>query len=97
MTFERKIMVGLDDIRAIAFQCKQCEYRVTMSPDNLSGITVPQHCPNGHDWNNGVNEALVIPPILLFTSMLAKLRVLLKQGALGFTILFEFDEPQVRL
>jgi len=92
MVFERRILVGLEDIRAISFQCEKCEYRVTMSPDNVQDV--PNHCPNGHDWARGEKEALIVPPLLQFTTMLAKLRMLLGQKLLGFRILFEFDEPK---
>lgn len=92
MTIERKIVVGLEDIKAVSFQCEKCEYRVTMSPDNVQGI--PNHCPNGHDWAQGENIAMHVPPLLQFTTTLAKLRMLLGQKAIGFRILFEFDEPK---
>jgi hypothetical protein len=92
MTFERKIVVGLEDIRAISFKCAHCEYRVTVSPDKVSGI--PAHCPNGHDWTQGEQEAMIVPPLLQFTTTLAKLRTLLSQKALGYRILLEFDEPK---
>jgi hypothetical protein len=38
MTVERKIIVGLEDIKAISFQCDACQYRVTMSPDEVKEI-----------------------------------------------------------
>lgn len=92
MVFERKIVVGLEDIRAVSFQCATCEYRVTMSPDEVR--EVPRACQNGHKWTIGEESALVKTPLLLFTDSLGKLRTLLGQKVLGYRVLFEFDEPK---
>jgi hypothetical protein len=90
MVIERKIVVDLQDIRAVSFQCESCEYRVAMSPDKVS---LPINCPNGHQWTSGQSNALIATPLFQFTSTLATLRTLLKQKALGYRIVFEFDEP----
>jgi hypothetical protein len=92
MVIERRILVDLEDIRAISFQCGKCEYRITMSPDKVQGV--PRNCPNGHDWAQGENQAMVVPPLLQFTTTLATLRTLLGQKTLGFRILLELDEPK---
>jgi hypothetical protein len=92
MVIERKIVVDLEDIKSISFQCEKCEYRVTMSPDN---VTLAPNCPNGHAWISGEGKATIVPPLLQFTSTLATLRTLLGQKALGYRILFEFNEPKV--
>src|SRR5208337_5016845 len=41
MTIEHKIMVGVDDIKAVVIACR-CGIRVSMSPDN---IRIPENCP----------------------------------------------------
>jgi hypothetical protein len=43
MTIEHKIVVGLDDIRAVIFECRQCHTRVSMSPTDA--IDIPAQCP----------------------------------------------------
>jgi hypothetical protein len=90
MVIERKIVIDLEEIRSISFQCQNCEYRVAMSPDK---VQIPTQCPNGHSWISGESKAVIAPPLLQFTSTLATLRTLLGQKALGYRILFEFDEP----
>ena len=44
VTFERKIVVGLEEIRAITFECHQCKSRLTVSPDDIRDI--PTACPH---------------------------------------------------
>ena len=44
VTFERKIVVGLEEIRAISFECHKCKSRLTVSPDDLRDI--PAACPH---------------------------------------------------
>jgi hypothetical protein len=92
MTIERRIVVGLGDIKAVSFQCSKCEYRISMSPDKVHGI--PAHRPDGHDWVLGKEVTLIVPPLLQFTETLARLRTLAGQKVLGFEILFEFDEEK---
>jgi hypothetical protein len=92
MTVERKIIVGLEDIKAISFQCDACQYRVTMSPDEVKEI--PKNCSNGHRWLAGEAEATVVPLVLKAVSMFAALRILVGQNVLGFRVLLEFDEPK---
>jgi hypothetical protein len=93
MTVERKIVVGLTDIKAISFQCDNCEYRITMSPDKVSQL--PASCLNGHRWISGEVGMIALPPLLLFGNTISKLRTLAEQKALGFKILLEFDEPKL--
>jgi hypothetical protein len=94
MTFERKILVGLEDIKAISFECQgeNCKYRITVSPDEP--IELPANCPHGHRWISGEPQAMAIPPLLKFTKTLAQVRVLSTQKTLGYRILLEFDEPK---
>src|ERR1022692_1810663 len=42
MTVERKIVVGLDDIQAVSFECEKCHSRLTLPPDKIGEI--PQRC-----------------------------------------------------
>jgi hypothetical protein len=46
VTFERKIVVGLQEIRAISFECHKCKSRLTVSPDDIRDI--PACCPHSN-------------------------------------------------
>ena len=91
MTVERKLLFGLDDIKAVCFQCSDCKYRITMSPDDVKEL--PLNCPNGHRWLIGVPQTKTVLPLAMFADSLVTLRKLTEQKALGFKVLLEFDEP----
>jgi hypothetical protein len=95
MTIERKVVVSLEDIKAISFEClgDNCKYRITVSPDDP--FNLPSSCQRGHRWIGGQPETMIITPLMTFTKILAQLRVLSTQRALGYKILMEFDEPKV--
>jgi hypothetical protein len=44
MTFDRKIVVGIEDIKSISLECAKCGVRLVISPDNVG--VVPCECPN---------------------------------------------------
>lgn len=91
MTFEHKIVVGLNDIKAISLECNKCQTRITLAPD---GIEVPLQCPKcGKIWITGDPNAyqkIVASPYVNFFTALATIRTLLENGA-TFKILFEFE------
>lgn len=96
MTFERKIVVGLEDIKAITFECanKECRSRLTVSPDKL--IDFPQKCPRcSLPWiqsepSTYSNADSAIPN---FLRGITKIRSFLSNGLMGVRILMEFEEP----
>lgn len=92
MTIERKISVGLGDIKAVSFQCNSCIYRITMSPDQIGDL--PHSCQNGHRWILGVDQISQRQPVAKFFEALGALRTLTTNKTLGFQILLEFDEPK---
>ncbi len=95
MTFERKIVVGLDDIKAVSFECKQCQTRVTMLPDDLR---VPHHCQKCDcAWIIGdpANYQAVTSPHLNFVNAIGQIRKQLANGA-PFRILLEFHDSSPR-
>jgi len=92
MTIERRLIVGLGDIKSVSYQCNECSFRVTMSPDHFGEI--PHGCPSGHRWIQGERQISQSSPILKFAETLGALRTLSANKALGFQIFLEFDEPK---
>lgn len=97
MTVERKIVVGLEDVQAVTFECGKCGSRVTVPPDR--GGDVPARCIRcGHEWitpnmtNYEPNTA--IDATVKFWTALQTVRTLIKNNKLGFRILLEFREPR---
>jgi hypothetical protein len=44
MTIKHKIIVGVDDIKAVIVECK-CGVRVSLPLDNVRGCNIPERCP----------------------------------------------------
>jgi hypothetical protein len=92
MTIERRIIAGLEDVKYIVFQCNECAFRISMSPDDIRQI--PENCLGGHKWEVGQQEAKVLSPLRSFTTSFQQLRILIGQKSFGFRILLEFEEPK---
>jgi hypothetical protein len=97
MTIERKIIVGLDDIRAICFECLKCGTRVALRPGSIKEIPLScQHC--SVEWiprRTGI-EARMSSAFEDFVISIERIMSLTKEGMTQttFRILLEFDEPR---
>jgi hypothetical protein len=89
MTAERRIIYGLEAIRAVTFECHACESRLSFSPDKM--IKIPQHCHCGQRWVIG--DVPTNSPFRKFTDSLFAVRNTIKPETAGFRLLLEFDEP----
>jgi len=89
MSVERKIIFGLEDIKAVTFACHACKSRLSFSPDEL--IKIPQHCGCGQRWVIG--DVPTNSPFRKFTDSLYTVRNTIKPETAGFRVLLEFDEP----
>ena len=95
VTFERKIVVGLEEIRAITFECHQCKSRLTVSPDDIRDI--PTACPHcNFSWRlpEDPQAASVGSPPKNFAFGIKELKIRFGADVIGFKILLEFDEPR---
>jgi hypothetical protein len=92
MTVEHKIIVGLNDITAVVFECESCQARSVFKPDSLT--FPPTTCPNKHAWNWNVEgqRETTASPFFFFLKGLATLRSI-AQASLGFKVFLEFKDP----
>lgn len=97
MTVERRLVVGLGDIRSIILECNKCKARMSANPEAFYGI--PEKCSFCNDiwWlrgeaspfqqsGKGTAEALI--------NSMRTMRTILQEKKDTFKILFEFDEPK---
>jgi len=94
MTVERKIVVGLEDIRFVTLECLECHARTTLLPDKLAGV--PYACPTcRHPWRKEINPGQedIQAEVEYFIKSIPIIRRRLKEETLGFRILMEFNEP----
>lgn len=92
MTLERRITVGLGDIKAVVFECQTCGTRVSVP---ASDAKVPHTCPYNHQWTPDLIESVETPqfPYSKFCIALNQCRTLQENKA-PFKILLEFDAPE---
>lgn len=98
MTAERRLVVGLGDIRAVTLECKRCRARITRLPDDKQ-LEIYTSCPScNHPWWSWPPGHLMRPLPSAFNDLVKALRDARElQGqddAVGFQLLLEFDEPK---
>jgi hypothetical protein len=95
MVVERRIITGIEDIKAVIFECVKCKSRTSHSPDRA--IDVPYACVCGHLWrkeDHSARMARMEQSSVQFVSAIAALRMVDRENPLGFKILLEFEEPK---
>ncbi len=98
MTLQNRIVVGLDDIKAVTLECtdqdnKKCCARFSSSPDM---IQIPKNCPqcNATWWKGDQTFRQYDNPRQMgFLEALAKLRDREAEGT-PFRIFLEFETPE---
>lgn len=96
MTFERKIVVSLDEIDTLVLQCNTCGAKIAAKPQEWS--MPPQKCPAGHAWNWNVaqEEREILAPAAAWLMSLNRLTIPGTFDRYGFRISLEFKEPTLR-
>lgn len=93
MTYEHRILCGIEEIKAITLECEECKARVALSPSNTK--EPPARCPNNHawDWNVPLGYRSTESP---FIALFSALRKLADPGLknVGFKVFFEFEKPK---
>ena len=94
MSFEHKIVVSLDEIKAIIFECNECNAKIVMSPETIEHL--PIACPHGHAWNWDTPDELdpSFSPFVSLIRLLKRTQNSMSQGV-GFRILLELEEPRL--
>jgi hypothetical protein len=98
MTIEHTMIVGLDDIKAVTFQCKECGTRTTIPIENLDE-TPPRGCNSckaiwwsAQTVNAGAYVTTSGPAIMGLIQSIVKMRIVMGEGTETVRVLFEFEE-----
>jgi hypothetical protein len=96
VTSEHKLVVGVDDIKAVTFECLSCETRISIPFEKLN--TPPRACSSCNAiWWSGqdisTNVSTSGPAILGLIQALVTIRVLMREKKNNCRILFELEEP----
>ena len=96
MTIQRHIFIGLEDIKAIVYECAKCSARLTLTPDHTE---IPETCSQcAQIWiprkppESGTHP---VSPLTQMLNALRRLRDLSKVTTLGVRIFFEIEEPKL--
>jgi hypothetical protein len=100
MTIERKFIVGIEDIRALVFECNSCHSRLSVQPGHLTVPTIPLQCPQCQErWSlpDPFRRDRVASPFASFVESIELLRSIKPEAmeAAGFKMLLELEEPRV--
>jgi hypothetical protein len=99
MTSERRLIVGFDDLKAVAFQCKNCGARISIQAKSLRDV--PLACAScnvrwrtiGAGQAQGQGMTAESAAVTLIESIVI-LRVLIRNDQDLFRVLLEFEEPK---
>ncbi len=95
MTLEHKIVVGLEDIRAVTLESlnpEGCRATFSASPDT---IKIPENCPQcGHEWIPTATTGHLGGKAWPYANLISSIKAIRAQKApdnlSGFRIMFEF-------
>lgn len=92
MTFEQRMLFGLDEVKAIVFECEQCGAKTSIKPGTTD--KPPSKCPIGHawDWNVAMNFNSTESPFCAFLSSFIRISQLPK--TIGFKMYLEIERPK---
>jgi hypothetical protein len=99
MTIERKLVIALDDIKALVFECIMCLSRVSVPP-RAGNVQIPRECPQCHrKWSllDLSQYEHVASPFVNFTTSVQQLQSFPKEviDMAGFRVLLEIEEPRM--
>jgi hypothetical protein len=94
MTIKRKIVVGLDDVKAVAFECLKtaCGGKVSAPPD---AARIPEECPSCKTAWRDREKKSQLSETSQETNFIEALKQLRKNGAAApppFRIFLEFED-----
>jgi hypothetical protein len=82
MTIKRRLIVGIEDIKGVCFECLKCSARTTVAPDKIGDI--PRACPRcEHIWlthQPSAYENIRVSPFVGLTSSIERIWALNKEG-----------------
>lgn len=96
MTFEHKIVVGFDDLKAVSFQCKNCGARMSIQAKSLRDVPLAcGSCNAGWRTASGAGQGMTAESAAQgLVEAIVSLRVLIRENQDLFRVLLEFEEPK---
>jgi hypothetical protein len=96
MTVERKLMVDIEDIKAVCFECSKADCKTRITRSLGTHFIIPTFCPECQtSWvipHKRDLEESQLPPHQLIKTILDFKKL---TGPLPYRILLEFEEPKL--
>lgn len=92
MTFEHRLLVSFEEIKAVVFECSTCKTRTSIPTEEFSGA--PTMCPKQHAWK--VNESTIetAPAFKVLAGLLKRIGSDDFQKQVGFRVFLEFEDAE---
>ena len=95
MTVERTLVVGFDDLKAVAFQCKNCGARISIQAKSLRDVPLACGSCNARWRTAGAGQGMTAESAATgLIEAIVSLRVLIRENQDLFRVLLEFEEPK---
>lgn len=88
MTFEHRLLVSFEEIKAVVFECNTCKTRISIPMEEFS--KAPQICPKMHAWESGRAAVESGPAFTALALLLKRLGSDDFQKQVGFRVFLEF-------
>jgi hypothetical protein len=88
MTYENRLLVGFEEIKAVVFECNACKSRVSIPLEKFD--EAPRICPKQHAWNIHVPTLETMPAFNALALLLSRLASDDFQKQAGFKVHLEF-------
>jgi hypothetical protein len=97
MTIERRMIAGIDDIKAVTFECSKCGSRTPFVIGSLRDV--PQQCPSCNEvwWRSNDFATHVTTSGPAATAFIQAVRIFaatMREKKDTFRILLEFEAPE---
>lgn len=93
MTFEHKLLVGFNEIKAVVFECNQCRVRTSIPIEQFT--RPPLTCAQQHVWNTNrptIDNKTALDALVMLLKYLSAEDF---SRSAGFNIFLEFDAEKL--
>lgn len=94
MTFEHRLLIGFDEIKAIVFECNTCKTRTSIAIKEFNAP--PLLCPKQHAWTTNKPTIEATPALNALALLLQRLGTEDSISQTGFKIFLEFEAEKMR-
>lgn len=92
MTFEHRLLVSFEEIKAIVFECNTCKTRIAIPMEEFSGA--PLLCPKQHAWKANESTVETSPAFKALALLLRRIGSDDFQEHVGFRVFLEFEDAE---